>query len=169
MTGRRMLERPWLLLGTALVVAVAFSALWLVRSVAPFRPDPEPIPQGSPAATSQGTFTLRGMTTIDVLPDGGDGTPPLAGASLVAVLFDYAGNPGEEVVCLVELLGQERYWTTDRYASVQDWGYQSSCEGNSGTVLRVFEIPADAVGEIRGVRIRGGGDDVILAGEVTVQ
>lgn len=165
----RLAERPWLALGVAVVVAAVFSALWLVRATAQYQPDPEPVPQGQPAVGEQATYTLRGMTVVDVIPAGSNSVPPLPNASYVAVVLDYSGTSTDDVVCLLELLGDNRYWTTERYASVRDWGYQSTCSGRDGSVLKFFEIPTTAVDEIRGIRVRGGGETLVLGGEVKVQ
>ena len=162
-------ERPWLALGVAVLVAALFSALWLIRSEAEFQPDPEPVPEGQPAVGTQATYPVRGLTTVDVIPEGSSATSPVANASFVAVVFDYEGSATDDVICLVELLGEDRYWTTDRYASVRDWGYEPQCTGASGTVLKFFEIPSSAVDEIRGIRIRGGSDNLILGGTVKPQ
>ncbi|MFT3862209.1 hypothetical protein [Micropruina sp.] len=163
----RFLERPWLTLTVAIVVAGVFSALWLLRSTVQYETDPEPVAAGQAAVGVQATYMLKGMTTTEVLPDGGDGEPPMAGASFVAVKLEYtAAAADDEVICLIELLGEDRYWTTYRHASVRDWGYESNCTGSSGTVLKFFEIPTSAVAEIRGIRVRGGGETLILGGEV---
>lgn len=163
------LQRPWLMLGVAVVVAAVFSALWLLRSTAQYQADPEPVPEGQPAVGVKATYTLKGMTTVDVIPDGGNGQPAMAGASFVAVVLDYEGTATDDVICLIELLGDGRYWTTDRYASVRDWGYESNCTRRTGKVLKFFEIPASAVGEVRGIRVRGGGETLVLGGEVKPQ
>ncbi len=168
-SSRRLLERGWLVLAAGALVALAFSMLWLSRATAPFMPDPEPVAQGGTGSTPEGDFTLRGMTTTEVTPQIGDPKPPLAGAVFVAVLFDYSGQAGTELYCSVELLGDGRKWTLDQSAYAKDWGYQSYCEGSSGTVLTFFEIPATATEEIRGIRIWGNGGSVILAGEVEPQ
>lgn len=168
-SSRRLLDRGWMVLTTGVVAALIFSALWLARATAPFVPDPEPVAKGETGSTPEGDFTLRGMTTTDVIPQVGDAESPMAGAVFVAVLFEYSGAPGAQVYCSVELLGDERKWILDRSSYVKDWGYQSYCEGSSGTVLTFFEIPDAAVDEIRGIRIWGNGGSVILAGEVEPQ
>lgn len=166
---RRPIERGWLVLAAGLVAALAFAALWLLRATVPFVPDPSPVPQGETASTPEASFVLRGMTTIDVMPQGEESVPPMAGASLVAVRLDYSSNTGSEAACLVELLGDDRKWRDDRIASVKDWGFTSYCEGTSAQVLKIFEIPTTAVAEINGVRVWGGEGSVILAGEVEIQ
>ena len=165
----RFLERPWLTLAVAILVGAVFSALWLVRSTAQYQSDPVPVPQGQAAIGGKATYMLKGMTTVEVIPDGGNGQPPMAGATFVAVVLEYTGTATDDVICLMELLGEDRYWTTDRYASERDWGYESNCTGSSGTVLKFFEIPTSAVAEIRGIRVRGGGETLTLGGEVKPQ
>lgn len=165
-SSRSLLDRGWLVLTSGVVLALVFSALWLSRATAPFMPDPEPVAKGETASTPEGDFSLRGMTTVDVIPQVGDAESPMPGAAFVAVLFDYSAPPGVQVYCSIELLGDQRRWLTERSSYVKDWGYQSYCEGSSGTVLKFFEIPRTAIDEIHGIRIRGNGGTVILAGEV---
>ncbi|MCW5953230.1 MAG: hypothetical protein KIT69_13330 [Propionibacteriaceae bacterium] len=167
--ARRFVDRGWLTLAAGLVAALVFAALWLARATVPFVPDPSPVQQGETASTPGASFVLRGMTTIDAMPQGQESVPPMPGASLVAVRLDHSSETGSEVSCLVELLGDDRKWRDDRIASVKDWGFSSHCEGTSGKVLKIFEIPTTAVAEIRGVRVWSGEGSVILAGEVEIQ
>lgn len=166
---RERLRRPVALLAGAVLIAVAFSALWLARVTVPYTKDPEPTPQDQTAHTPGAGFTLRGMTTVEVVPQVSGADSPVPGAAFVAVVFDYAGEPGVDVACEVHLLGADRTWTRDTQSWVKDWGYQSFCEGSSGTVLKFFQVPATAVPEVHGIRIWGNGGDIILAGEVKVQ
>lgn len=166
---RRFLDNGRLVLFCGLAAAIALGGLWLSRATLPFLPDPVPVPQGETGSTPGGDFKLRGMITIDVIPDIGSTRSPLPGASFVAVAFDYSGEPGTEIYCTVELLGAGRKWINDRMASVRELGFQSFCEGSSGKVLKYFEIPTPAIGEVRGIRILGNGGSVILAGTVEVQ
>ncbi len=168
-TGRSILDRGWLMLAAGVAVALVFSVLWLSRATVPFDNDPVPVAEGETGSTPGGDFTLRGMTTIDVIPDYSRAKSPLPGAVWVAVMFDYAGEPGSQVYCNVTLLGDDRKWILDEPSSVADWGYQSFCDGSSGTVLKFFEVPATAVEEIHGIQIWGNGGTVVLAGEVKPQ
>ncbi len=167
-TGR-FLDRGWLVLGTGLTLALLFSLLWLARATVPFRGDPEPVAEGETGSTPGGDFVLKGMTTIDVIPDYGKAKSPLPGAAWVAVRFDYSGEPGTEVYCNVTLLGDDRKWVIDQTASVDDWGFQPYCDGSEGKVLKFFEVPATAVAEIRGIQIWGNEGTLVLAGEVKPQ
>ena len=164
-TGR-FLDRGWLVLSTGLAVALLFSLLWLARATVPFQSDPEPVAEGQTGSSPGGDFVLKGMPTVDVIPDYGKAKAPLPGAVWVAVRLDYSGEPGAEVYCNVSLLGDDRKWVIDQTASVKDWGFQSYCEGSEGKVLKFFEVPATAVPEIRGIQIWGNGGTVVLAGEV---
>lgn len=162
----RLLNNRWLVLGAGVLVALVFSLLWLARATVPFVPDPEPVAAGGTGSTPGGEFTLVKLVTVDELPRYGEVDTPMAGASFVAVRFDYSGPSGTQIYCTVELLGDDRKWVNTRLASVEDLGYQSYCDGSSGRVAMFFEIPTTAVEEIRGIRIRGNDGTVILTGTV---
>lgn len=165
----RYLERGWLVLASGAVAAAALAALWVLRAPVEYLPDPDPTPQGEPAALEGMTFTLRGMATLDEIPGAAGVTTPMPGAIYVGALIDYRSTDGADASCLVYLLGDGRQWQNPRTVSTADLEYTTYCSGTSGTLLQVFEVPLTAVDEVRGLQVIGKGGKAILAGEVKRQ
>lgn len=170
MTGfGRYLERGWLVLASGVAAAAVLTTLWVIRAPMDYVGDPPTTPQGETAVAGGTDFTLRGMATVDEIPQGsGEVETPLPGATYVGVLIDYESTDGAEASCLLYLLGNDRQWGS-AYVYIVDSRYTSTCKDTSGTVMQFFEVPLSAVDEIRGVAVIGKGAKAVLAGEVKPQ
>jgi hypothetical protein len=101
------------------------------------------------------------LERIYVLDDSGfdDSERPVAGAVFVVAEVSFAGD-SVDVSCTVELLGEDRQWTQSYVPSavLGDDVVSSCADSPGGTVAVAFQIPASAVGEVRGVELSVGGD-----------
>lgn len=162
----RFLRDPRRVLAAGLACAVLLSFAWVLRSTVSAAPEPVPVAEGASGAAGGAQWRLRGMGALTTVPSGGSVRQPAPGAIFVVAKFDYDSATTLELYCGVHLIGDEREWSTSFFTPVNE-DASSGCDGRpSGTAEVLFEIPAAALDEIRGLRIAAGDDALLLAGRV---
>ncbi|MCL2784159.1 MAG: hypothetical protein FWD55_01735 [Propionibacteriaceae bacterium] len=163
MKTKKLVVLGWM---TVLICAVAWCVS--IYSVGPmWRNDRAPTIQQT-ASWTVGDLTLSvDSATSGTQLDLGYRTPTeaIAGGVFVTVLVNYSLSSDIPQSCLLYLVGKNRDWWTSFHsygAASQIPGGSGNCsvvdkEGNleshQGIMVAVFEIPASALDEIRGIRV----------------
>lgn len=161
------MAKKWMIAGwlTAVVIAVAWCLFIFGFGVSWEKARAEVIPQGTTWAPMEIQITTNSLihsTAFDIGED--DHLQAIEGAILVLVTLDYSLSAPVKHVCGMTLLGHKREWEQ----SSSSWmvaqvvpGVVTTCNATdeddnmiiSGTMGAIFEIPALALDEIRGVRV----------------
>jgi len=160
--------RRWLIAGWVSVLAAAL--VWCVVNVTTgvswqaWRAPTIPVEQSWQAGAV--TLTAGEVMTRTAIPKTyGDPVTPAPGAVFVVVTVDYTlDSPDVSRTCGMTLLGRDREWSPAIVAAAaQDIAPDtvSNCSNTNlkgdptaaGTMAALFEVPADAVDELRAVRV----------------
>lgn len=159
-------RKPGQVLAVGVACALVLAFAWVQRSTVSAAADPVWVAEGAAGTAGGARWQLRGLTSEQTVGADGSQVQPVRGAVLVLASFDFDSAAPQELYCGVYLVGDDREWTTRFFTPAGD---QTSpgCDGRpSGTAEVLFEIPAAAVGEVRGLRIASGSDALVLAGRV---
>lgn len=160
------LRNPRRVLAAGVACALVLGFAWVSRATVSAAPDPVTVAEGGTGRAGGAQWRLRGMGVVQAVPSGGSVMEPVPGAVFVVAKFDYESDAARELYCGVYLVGDDREWTTRFFTPVNE-AASSGCDGRpSGTAEVLFEIPAAAADEIRGLRIAAGDDALVLAGGV---
>ena len=161
-----MMARKWIVAGwiTVVVAGVAWCLVIVGVGVSWRESQASTIPEGRTWVAWDIEFIATSLTyspTIQI-PDR-DPVPATPGAVFVAVSVDFKRGSATEYPCSMSLVGDGRQWTRTNTFLVSEVipGSRLYCndtddDGNpikSGTIGNLYEIPASAIDEIRGVLI----------------